>query len=163
MCPPLKISILKHALSNGNKKDLPVNSKIGQVLVGDTEGDDDGSLLGALLGCSDGVLLGLLLGVELGNAEGNDEGDGIGQVWKVIVSPYDPKIALLGGFSVILALITLVGSVVSSNKSNSPLYPTFGVISYTAKLPFDFVLLNTLSGVELNILLVQLVLVEVSL
>jgi hypothetical protein len=100
---------LKHASSNGSKKDLPVNSEMGHVLVGDTEGIDDGlslgallgSLLGALLGCSDGSSLGVLLGVELGGAEGTEEGDGVGQVWKVTVSPYDPKIGLPGSFSVI--------------------------------------------------------------
>jgi hypothetical protein len=109
----LKISILKHASSSGNKKDLPVNSNIGHVLVGDTEGINDGSLLGALLGsllgvllgCSDGVSLGVLLGVELGGTEGTEEGDGVGQVWKVTVSPYVPKIGLLGSFSVIRAWI----------------------------------------------------------
>jgi hypothetical protein len=39
--------------------------------------------------------------VELGGAEGTVDGDGVGQVWKVTVSPYDPKIGLLGSFSVI--------------------------------------------------------------
>jgi hypothetical protein len=104
---------LKHESSNGNRNDLPVNSEIGHVLVGDTEGIDDGSslgallgsLLGALLGCSDGSSLGVLLGVELGGAEGTEDGDGVGQVWKVTVSPYVPKIGLLGGFSVIRVLI----------------------------------------------------------
>jgi hypothetical protein len=79
MCPPVKISSLKQALSDGNKKDLPVYSEMGQVLVSDTEGKDDGSLLeapfGSLLGVllcfSDGVLLGLLIGVELGETEDN--------------------------------------------------------------------------------------------
>jgi len=85
----LKISILKHTSSNGSKKDLPVNSEMGHVLVGDTEGIDDGSLLG------------VLLGVELGGAEGTEDGDCVEQVWKVTVSPYDPKIGLLGSFSVI--------------------------------------------------------------
>jgi hypothetical protein len=170
MCPPSKTSILKHELSSGNKKDLPVNSEIRHVLVGDMEGDDDGSILGALvgsmlgvlLGFSDGLLLCSLLGVELGDTDGNEDGDGVGQVWKVNVSPYDPKIGILD-FSVILASISLVGRVGSSNKSNSPSYPKFGLISYTAKLPVDLEVLNTLWGVALNKLLVQSVLEEVSL
>jgi hypothetical protein len=127
---------LKHASSNGSKKDLPVNSEIGHVLVGDTEGIDDGSslgallgsLLGALLGCSDGSSLGVLLGVELGGAEGTEDGDGVGQVWKVTVSPYVPKIGLFGSFSVIWALMWSAGRVVSSNRVNSPSYPTAGML-----------------------------------
>jgi hypothetical protein len=162
---------LKHAPSSGKKKDLPVNSEIGQVPVGDTDGNNDGellgaplgSLLGALLGCSDGVSLGVMLGEELGSTEGNDDGDGAGQVWKVTVSPYDPKIGLFGGFSVIRVWMSLVGRVGSSSKSNSPSYPTLGVISYMAKLLVDLKALKRLLGVVLNVLLVQSVLVEVSL
>jgi hypothetical protein len=132
---------LKHASSSGKRKDLPVNSEIGHVLVGDTEGEDDGStlgallgsLLGALLGCNDGVSLGVMigveLGVELGDTDGNEGTYGVGQVWKVTVSPYVPKIGLFGSFSVIRAWMVLIGRVGSSNNSNSPSYPTSGVIS----------------------------------
>jgi hypothetical protein len=62
------------------------------------------------------------------------------------VRAYDPKIGLLGAHFVTFALVSS-DCVESSNKRNSPLNPTSGVIeSYAAKLPVDLEVLYLLRG-----------------
>jgi hypothetical protein len=106
------------------------------------EGEDDGipDWLGLLLGIEDGV------SVWKGKEDGKEDGDCEGQLWKVNVRAYDPKISLLGAHFVTSSLISS-DCVESSNKRNSPSNPAFGKIeSYAAKLPVDLEELYLLTG-----------------
>jgi hypothetical protein len=75
------------------------------------EGEDDGipDWLGLLLGIEDGV------SVWKGKEDGKEDGDCEGQLWKVNVRPYDPKVGLLGAHFVNSVLVSS-GCVESSNK-----------------------------------------------
>ena len=64
-----------------------------------------------------------------GEGDGKEDGDCEGQLWKVNVSAYDPKVMLLGSHFVTPALMSS-DCIESSNKRISPLNPSFGEIVF---------------------------------